>query len=97
MTTTENGTAPVDQNTRRLIIETPQATRSIALTKGRLMAGGALAAIGLAWVVTSSAGFIVSRLSDDSMRADTTMIEAAYERRITALTDALEHSETQGA
>ncbi len=97
MTTTEIGQDDTEQTTRRLIIETPRATRSITLTKGKLLTGSALAAIGVAWIVTASAGFIVSRLSDQGTVADTAMIEAAYERRIADLTEALARSETAGA
>ena len=96
MTTTRSETAPGERGDRRLIIETPQATRTIPLTRGRLMAGSALAAIGLGWIVMSSAGFIVSHLGDNQVVADSAMIEAAYERRIDALEQALSESRVVG-
>ncbi|MEM9794484.1 MAG: hypothetical protein AAF848_16200, partial [Pseudomonadota bacterium] len=88
-----SGTAPVDQASRKITIQTPQGDHCIELTKGRLWAGGAIAALCLTWTITATASFLVSNMSPSSEIADTAMIESAFDQRISRLTASLAESE----
>ncbi|MEM8870794.1 MAG: DUF5930 domain-containing protein [Pseudomonadota bacterium] len=88
-----SGTAPVDQASRKITIQTPQGDHCIELTKGRLWAGGAIAGLCLTWTITATASFLVSNMSPSSEIADTAMIESAFDQRISRLTASLAESE----
>lgn len=89
--TSDNESAPDQGRARRtIIIQTPNATREIELTGRRIIGAVGLTGVVLAWTLSASAGFLVSRLSPVNEGRDLALVEAAYEKRITGLQEALD-------
>jgi len=79
------GEVASDGAARTLTIATPNGTRHIRLTRGRVLTGTALGALMLGWTLTATAGFLVSTLSPSGHGSELSLVEAAYEKRIASL------------
>lgn len=81
----ETPATDVETRSHRILIETPCGSREIRLTRARMTALAAVAALGMGWTLTATAGFLVSSLGDTGQGVEVGMVEQAYGERIDLL------------
>ncbi|MHA3978434.1 DUF5930 domain-containing protein [Halovulum sp. GXIMD14794] len=81
----ETPATDVETRSHRILIETPCGSREIRLTRARMTALAAAAALGMGWTLTATAGFLVSSLGDTGQGVEVGMVEQAYGERIDLL------------